>query len=504
MNTLTVIAVVSAVASSLLWLPAGKNYQIQDVEQRTLLNAVQGTVETEDIKTVRVSKWNVSKEAADMVEVSLRPRVQSEEDSAAEEESAAEEWQIISHHNYPADGGDRVGKTAGKVMNVQRGPLVSSDVLKHAELGVLDPVKTGDEEVQESGYGNRVTILGAGSKVLVDLIVGNAADGDVDPFDRRNAGKPRMHYVREAGSDDVFTADIDFSISSAFKDWVETDLLKIDESDIRQMVIQDYSVDESTMQLQKRAETVFQRENDKTDWSSRQLPTGKELSAETVKNMMTEIAGLRLNDIRPYDAMWMQARGFFITQDQHIYGNEGAVSIHNQDGSIYQLYFGEIALDATLDVSAEVAASAKKTVGDERYMSVFVRYDESQDQTLRDILAAQKVEAEKKIVTAEGDAEAADKENTQKESIEPEVTRDFPKELHDRRTAMRTSLAAKQKRFAQFFYVIADSSFKKLRPSQDALFIEPKVEPKKEEAKANASPVAAPFVPPAFPAPKAP
>ena len=55
------------------------------------------------------------------------------------ERNADQQWVIPSHHNYPADAQDRLGRAASSVMGIKRGAMVTRWKEDHANYGVVDP-----------------------------------------------------------------------------------------------------------------------------------------------------------------------------------------------------------------------------------------------------------------------------------------------------------------------------------------------------------------------------
>lgn len=386
-------------------------------------------------------------------------------------------WIIPSKFNYPADGGSRVGNTAGGVLNVPRGPLVTRDAKQHKELGVLDPTPKDGVPADKSGIGKRVTLKDQGGAVVVDLIVGNmATNGD------------GMRFVREADSNDVYTAKVNADISTTFTDWVETGLLKFATDDVRSVMISDYFVDEAKGAVTTRAETAFDRKDSASDWTSVQAPADKQVAKDVVNKILTEGTGLKLQGVRPYRNEWLMQRGFFVGNDKQLYGNEGRVVITTKDGLRYALFFGEVALgdDADQDEGAarkqKEANKDKKDVtvsGNNRYLAIFVQYDEKSDDGV-------KAAAEKK---AEEAKKAAEKKDGDKKD-EAKKDEKTPQQIG----AEKAKKA--QAKFGSYFYVISDESFKSLRPAADKLF---EAKPKPEEKKDGAAPAAGPTVPPLVP-----
>ena len=80
-------------------------------------------------------------------------------------------WTIPSHHDYPADGEDRLAQTAAGVMLLEKDDFRSENVADHPALGLVDPLDEG--AVSLIGRGRRVTVKAGGDRVLADLIIGN-------------------------------------------------------------------------------------------------------------------------------------------------------------------------------------------------------------------------------------------------------------------------------------------------------------------------------------------
>ncbi len=277
-------------------------------------------------------------------------------------------WVIPSQYIYPADGGTRVGATSGGVLNVRPGAKITDDTKKHAELGVVIGSRNPDKE----GRGKRVTLKDAGGAVLVDLIIGKKAElADV-------------YYVRDARQNDVYTAKVDPDIRTSFKDWVETDLLKINGADIRTVAIKDYTVDAGKGQVnmrELRRSSTSQRT--RPGGSADKTPEGKDCQSgssgkDRFRNDQPAAGG-----IRPFSVAPLQARGFYVANGNPptVYGKEGVVEVTTKDGVRYKLYFGSGALGDDFIASAEsktdAAANACET---SCHTAVLTEYDAALDE----------------------------------------------------------------------------------------------------------------------------
>ncbi|MBI3831954.1 MAG: DUF4340 domain-containing protein [Planctomycetes bacterium] len=284
------------------WWPH-KTEAAKEAEKTGQLLTLEGKrIEPEDITSLRVASWDAESKDSKVFEVARKDNV----------------WVIPTKYDYPADGGSRVGRTAGGVLNIPRGPLVTNDPKFFADLGVVDPLKEGTADPE--GRGKRVTLKDASGAVVVDLIVGKKAE------------KADVSYVREGASNDVYTAKVDVDISTSFKDWVETDLLKIVSGDLRMIGIRDYSIDMDTHEFKERASTIFTRPKDKNEWSCDKTPKEKVVNQETLGKLLSEATALRLADVHPFVDDMLDDCGILRSREGAVFGKEGMMVLGSKDG----------------------------------------------------------------------------------------------------------------------------------------------------------------------------
>ncbi|MBA3684879.1 MAG: FKBP-type peptidyl-prolyl cis-trans isomerase [Planctomycetes bacterium] len=431
MKTATIIlGVLALVTGYFAWkAPA----QLRSADLGKQMTTLGKEAPTEQIASLSVATWDAESDKLKVFEV----------------RKEGKGWIIPSHFDYPADGASRVGNTAG-LLGTQRGKFVTDDPKLHEQLGVIDPKSPAAETAKERG--KRITIKDQAGAALLDLIVGKT--------DNDGGGGS---FVREVDSNEVYTAKLNADVSTKFVDWVMPDLLKVTPADLRGLTVSSYQVDEVNGQIKPGDETAVARATESADWTSPQAPADQRPAKEGVDKIVNELTGLKLVGIRPFSPEWLQPRGFFFSQDPRfldkpdalalnvngqrvaLIGNEGELGAVAKDGMSYKLYFGEIAVGEDQDSSAETAkldaakgADGKPAAkdGNNRYMAVFCTYDPTKDQT---------------PVTGEKDE---DKEKSRKANAEAGAKK-------------AEKLSA---RFAKFFYVISDSSFKNLRPAKDSLF----------------------------------
>jgi hypothetical protein len=349
-------------------------------------------------------------------------------------------WVIPSHHDYPADGTERMGKAAASFIDVRRDVYYGDKPEDHAKFGVVDP-EAGD--APKDARGRRVTIKDATGGTLVDVVVG-----------KRVEGKDGLLYVREAESKRVYGVRMALDISTAFTDWVEKDLLRLERSDVQALVYDPYTVDETQGKVTGFAPVRMVKAADSETWTAdaqTPAPAGKQLASGKVASILSAIDGLRLAGVRPRPQMLTQldltSRGFFfVPETKRLYGNEGEVRVETKDGVVYVLYFGEVTYDSglaltaggppTSDEDAEAAAAEGKEAN--RYVFVDVIYDP----------------------TRAAGASAA--QGAAAPAPDPEVD---------------ARVKALQARFDAWFFVISDANFKRIHVERDSLFEDPPASP---------------------------
>ena len=162
-------------------------------------------------------------------------------------------WSIPSHSDYPADAKGQLAEAATSLMGLKvvgmapgMGGDKDSPVQKekgldqksirklHNDFGVVDP-DLKDVKPSDTGVGMRVTLKDKQNQTIACLIIGKP----VNP-----GGKIPLCYVRRPGQDPVYLVEIDTSkLSTKFDDWIEKNLLKLNPLDLKQVHIQDYSME---------------------------------------------------------------------------------------------------------------------------------------------------------------------------------------------------------------------------------------------------------------------
>jgi hypothetical protein len=380
-------------------------------------------------------------------------------------------WSIPSHHNYAADGKDRLAKTAGGIINLRKDTVQSDRVQDHEALGVIDPLDESTPSLK--GRGERVTLRDQAGTALADFIIGKTVPG-----------KTGFRYVRLPGKNRTYGAKMDVDISTRFADWIETNLLQLTANDLKSVQIDDYTIDEDSGTVDVRDNVVLDKGAD-NKWTMTGLPAAQKLDESKINQMASALSRITITGVRPKPEsisqdlrtreglkldplarLGLQSKGFFIARDGRLLSNEGEVRVSTQEGVVYTLRFGEIILGEGLDVSAgtetqsasgaEQKPESKKTEGgtENRYLFVTAAFDETR-------LPAKPAPPEGyQPTTASAPAEG---EEPPPASAEAQKYEQDLKTWEDKADKGRKLAAELNERFAPWYYVISAADFKNIR-----------------------------------------
>ena len=286
-------------------------------------------------------------------------------------------WTIPSHHSYPADGEERLANAAANMINV-----VKDD---HQALGVIDPLD--DMSTSLEGRGARVTFKGPNEAVLAELILGNEL-----------LERPGFRFVRVPDQKRVYAARFDAAISTAFEDWIETNLLEVSRPQIDHIVLNEYFVDEGTQRVVRRGEFILDK-IEEDNWTANRVPSGQEVDFVQVNLLVGAIIDLKIAGVRPKpsgmtgnlrdaaiagnitqsDIQALVGRGFFPTPDGGLLSNEGEVLVRTTEGMLYTLRFGEVVYGSgdAVAVGNDISDEKQSTTGENRYVFITAEFDQA-------------------------------------------------------------------------------------------------------------------------------
>jgi len=315
-----------------------------------------------------------------------------------------EEWSIPSHENYPADAKDQLAEVAASFVGLK--PLgIAGDTASDQKLfGVVEPdpnkLKPGD-----TGVGTRVEMRDKKDETLLALVIG-----------KKVPDRDELRYVRIPGKDQVYTVKVKTDkLSTKFEDWIEEDLLKLNTWDVKQVRINDYSVDVLRgVQTPRSLMTLDYDDGDSKwnlseckvfkdqGWVEVQMAEDEELDTSKLNDMKSAMDDLKIVDVaqKPEglsenlrdvgelkkDAESLQSladRGFYpvkVGDRIELVSTEGEVSVLMKDGVQYVLRFGQVAGrgEETQDESEDAEEGEEEASGDggvNRYLFVMAEFN---------------------------------------------------------------------------------------------------------------------------------
>ena len=372
-------------------------------------------------------------------------------------------WTIPSHHDYPADGKERLANTAAGMIAITKDDFRSDNVTDHEAFGVIDPL---DESVTSlRGRGRRVTFKGPSEEVLADLIIGDRVEG-----------RPGLNFVRVPDQNRVYAARTDIGISTNFNDWIETNLLEVERDDVKRVELNEYQVDEGTGSVRRRGEFIVDWVEQDV-WTANDVPDGKEVDYVQMNLLVGGLMGINIVGVRPKpeglsgnlrqafeeraitnaDLQTMQARGFYPTQAGEMLSNEGELKVRTDLGVVYTLRFGEILYGSgnAVAIGDETSDDEESGTGENRYVLINAEFDA---EALPEPERPANRDFENK---AESQWTDGDRENRERADLHAQW---------ERRTADGRGRAEElATRFARWYYVVAAGSYNRVHKSRDDL-----------------------------------
>jgi hypothetical protein len=401
-------------------------------------------------------------------------------------------WTIPSHYDYPADGKDRLVKTATGVIDLKKDTVRSITAEDHEKLGVIDPLDGKSTALK--GRGKRVTLKGKDGNVLGDFIIGKPVKTDEKRTGQR--------YVRVPDQKPTYGVKLDLDLSTKFADWIETNLLKLESGKVRRITFNSDKADirgNQIVMLPGESYTIS-RKDASGPWTIQGLEADQEVATDKVSDLTFGLSDLKINGVRPKPAgltrdlkvsdpgkivpssregmMSLVNRGFYPTE-RGVLSNQGEVEVATEEGVVYTLRFGEAtfaqgeALSAGSEDEVAKAEDAKdKDKDDEgtsekkssssgvgsRFLMVTVRFDDSLIAKPESLSEPEEGDLPKDVFQRTEEEQKTAKEKADREKV------DFEKKVADGKKKVDDL----SDRFAGWYYLTPDSNFKKIALERSA------------------------------------
>jgi hypothetical protein len=421
-----------------------------------------------------------------------------------------------SKDDYPADAETQLQAAALAMLDLKIIDFVSERQEDYAEFGVVEPTK--ELESGAKGIGMRVTIRDEKGSDLGSLIIGKQAEQKGDKASGKEEG-PKHYFVRQPNKPAIFVTKIDPThFKTNFSDWIEKDLLKLNGWDVSKLGLKDYSIifgndpSRMTFGMNQRMEAVINYDDQKSAWNlasltlhgrqgepiASKLSDYEELNSQKLNDLKFAIDDLKIVDVakKPpglsanltadesftnnLEAVRSLVEKGFVPYEGEILARNGEVHVTTKEGVEYILRFGEIA-------GQDVTDATKLN----RYMFVTTRVDEKQipPPQLEEEPAepanvpepstpAPKEEGAKGDQGEEGTKASGDGEKTQTKVPELSDTARAEKErikkanqrkvdeYNDKMKKAKARSAELNARFANWYYVVSEDTYKKIHLSR--------------------------------------
>ena len=308
-------------------------------------------------------------------------------------------WSIPSREGYPADASKQMAEAATLFIGLKSLDVASEKRADQELFGVLEP--STQREQGGDGVGMLVQMRDAKNNMLVDIIIGKETDD-------------KKRFLRAPNEDVIYVADINTQpLSTDFKQWIESDLLKLSSNDIDSIGIKDYQLlpTNQGLALSRNYEADINFLSTTGQWAPKQISTfGSEGKVERVLTDEEQLNATRLNEVKSTldrliladvakkptglaadlkgnrkqlgeDALVSLAkRGFYPDPQQkdgdvvEFYAENGELIVSLRNGVQYVLRLGG---SAGADMSQPIGTGEEGKISINRYLLVTCRLDES-------------------------------------------------------------------------------------------------------------------------------
>jgi hypothetical protein len=387
-----ILAALAAVTALAAWSTTTRNFTTLESNASARVNQALFEKFTDplDAASLKIVKYNNDAEQYEEFEVA--------------KDSRSGVWTLPSNENYPADANKQMSDAANLFVGMKVLNVASEKRDDHKLFGVLEPDKKKEAEGGE-GVGMLVQLRNAKGDSLVDLIVG-----------KEDAQDNKKRFVRVPTEDVTYVAEINTTpLSTDFKQWIESDLLKLSANDIETLGIRNYSLlptNQNTLELVPNYDADISYNVRDAKWNAKSmtvytdrrpspktLDESEELNANKLNEMKNALDNLRIVNVARKPAGVaadlkgeqlgeetkgaLQRRGFFAQRSQggdayEIFSMNGDLQVTLKDGVQYLLRFGKGAGASFEPTETEEAGEdGQKKVSINRFLMVTARVDDS-------------------------------------------------------------------------------------------------------------------------------
>ena len=294
-------------------------------------------------------------------------------------------WILSSFSGYPANAQNRVLDVVSALSGLEVLRVVGDDEATRSTCGVQTSKEAPSAE--PSKLGTQVTIRDLQNNILLDLILGHET--------KEGSGK---YYVRRAGQNPVYVVSMDPSkLSANFIDWIETDLLKLQPSEIGSLFALDCQLNVRDLEFTHLGQfQIDQKYMEDPDWvlisnqkvfgsglRDEGMPNGQTLNLPGLRRLSQSLADMRICGVQRKPSVLskifldpkslsvsdelnhlLEERGFCVIpmnldqgQTNALFSTDGQLHVYTTDGVLYRLYFGDVAGYETVEDLADIGES---------------------------------------------------------------------------------------------------------------------------------------------------
>lgn len=403
------------------------------------------------------------------------------------------QWTIPSSDNYPADAERQMTTVITSLEN-----LVIEDVIVNAEsmfadYEVLEP-DASTLTPGQAGVGILVSAKDEAGESIGSLIVGRA---DED--------QPQLRYVRRPGQPLIYVVEYDPStLKTDFRDWINIDLLEVDAVDIARVDVDDYQlITQTAGQLTKIPRFRATATSEGTRWRLDQFvifdeqgqPSERKVEgSETLNHARLNQVAIALDTLEIIDVVRKPAglsadlravadqalandllqRGFLPVPDgsgsYRVQSVNGDLVVDTRDGIRYTIRFGDVrGNEASADIKLDRYMMVSTSVNEEMF-PIPERPATGSDSTSEASGDAPAPDAPAPDAPAQEAPAAQDDEATRRAEAE------YRRTLEERETklnAARQRVEQLNQRFADWYYVVSEASYRAVRFDRGELIVNP-------------------------------